>query len=235
MDAINEFWESAFINSHGGTYCRGPLEGGFSYYIKCSLEGDTIEVPALAKAAAVEAKLSGYKNLIIPLVPNPGRMIERRQAARMLRDFSREGSLCELKGVKSPRGNKYYGMPGIICDEEMHLLVLCTCVIDIDEANHVGLIKKVNACLDYALFEYTDRILEKTFYHQYLKTIRDIYINYMPRVGNIGISPDIQRTMSVIIEDIDARFKETPPVPFPGSDFERSINDSLREFIESEV
>lgn len=236
MEAIDEFWTNSFRSTYAATRVVGDIREGFQYYLKIPLEGDTIEVPAIAKRAAVFAKLDGYKNLIIPLVKTQRGFLERRQSSRMLKDFSRQGGrVSELVGVKSTKGDKYYGMPGIICDEDMHLIVLCTCVIDINTEHRLGFVRKINACFDYSVFENTDKILEKTFYRQFMSSIRNVVIDkYMVTDGpTITYSAHLKESLSVVIENIDSRFKVKPDIPIPGTNFEDAINEDLRALIDA--
>ena len=231
MEAIRDFWEIPLIRYFHGIWKSDNLSNGFSVYLKVPIDSDTIEVPSFAKTGAIAARREGFKNLIIPLSKTPG-SYERRQASRMLKDFYNQEGICRLIQVVSSKGDVYYGLPGLICDKDMHIIFLSTCTMDITE-NMTGIITRVNTYIDYRVLENTDKILEKTFYRQYLPYIREeeIYPDMMSIRGILRGSDNIQKHPVVIIDDIDSKFKVTPVPPVPGEDFEEEINNNLRRSI----
>ena len=233
MDAINKFWTYSYTHSYSGSRGNGVLLGSFQNYLEFCLEGNTIEVPAFAKRMAVRARIvDGCKNLLIPLVANTG-LIERRQAARMLKDFYDQRGICQLRGVISSKGDKYYGMPGFICDDRMNILFLSTCVIDIEDFSHKGWVTQVNIYMDYKMLENTDRILEKTFLRQYIPHIRQMEIDPVDLIEGTEVDgdPEMKRYPTVIIDDLTTKFLKNPIPPVPGENFDKVINNNFRKAI----
>ena len=230
MEAINNFLRDVLIARYSGSRNNGTLSEGFQYYMEFPLDGDTIEVPLFSKEVAVKSKLDGYANLVVPLVASP-QFRERRQASRMLKDFYSQRGICDLTGVRSTKGDKYYGMPGFICDDKMHLLFLSTCVIDVTGGR--GWVTKINIYLDYDMLENSDRILEKTFLRQYIPNIRQTKVapHFLIEGTLIKEDPSIQEYPSVIIEDINSKFIISPRAPIPGSNFEQKINENFKQLI----
>ena len=198
-----------------------------SKWISASLENPISEIPYFMSSNIALALSQEYKSIAAPLIADTN-LNTRRLVRGAFMDFTRITG--RITGVHMSNGNTYYGVPGVIFNENMELLLIVTLTIRkiIDSPRFS--VERINCRISPKVFEHQDRIIEKTivkkiipFCVSYSVARRDIYLSC--REYNC-----VGKTIQVIIDDCSS-FIHTATVPKPSLLTEDKIKSFLVENI----
>lgn len=198
-----------------------------SKWLSTSLENPISEIPYFISSKIPLVLSQGYKSMVVPLVANTD-LNTRRLVRGAFMDFTRITG--RITGVHMSSGNTYYGVPGVIFNENMELLLMVTLTIKKAINSPQFSIERLNCRISPKVFEHQDRIIEKTivkkiipFCASYSVARRDIYL-YCNGYNCVG------KTIQVIIDDC-SNFVHTATVPKPSLLTEDKIKSFLIENI----
>ena len=215
MDRILEFIVRSFSYNYSCNLV--PITGSirsdflskdcFQHLLSIDISGDVFEVPVTMKEAALHIKSRRYSEICMPIVNNNTHfVITRRTIAPIMRDFLSSKSKS-VQAVITSKGDKYYGCPGLILDQDYNPLIVCTCVIS------DGVVIAHRCRIGNNVFIHQDRLIEKTIFKKFLPTLVTDYANMESKFDGIFIG------------DINLVIK--PVVPVPNKDINEDINKFL--------
>ena len=124
----------------------------------------------------------------------------------------------------------YYGVPGVIFNENMELLLIVTLTIRKRIDSPRFSIERINCRISPKVFEHQDRIIEKTI----VKKIIPFCVSYSVARRDIYLSCSeyncVDKTIQVIIDDCSS-FIHTATIPKPSLLTEDKIKSFLVENI----
>lgn len=198
-----------------------------SKWLSAPLENPISEIPYFISSKIPLALSQECKAMAVPLVANTD-LNTRRLVRGAFMDFTRITG--KINGVHMSSGNTYYGVPGVILNEDMELLLMVTLIIKkVIDSTHFS-IERVNCRISPKVFEHQDRIIEKTI----VKKIIPFCVNYSIARRDIYLSCNgyncVGKTIQVIIDDC-SNFIHTTTVPKPSLLNEDKIKSFLIENI----
>ena len=168
-----------------------------------------------------------YKSIAAPLIADTN-LNTRRLVRGAFMDFTRITG--RITGVHMSNGNTYYGVPGVIFNENMELLLIVTLTIRKRIDSPRFSIERINCRISPKVFEHQDRIIEKTI----VKKIIPFCVSYSVARRDIYLSCSeyncVGKTIQVIIDDC-SNFIHTATVPKPSLLTEDKIKSFLVENI----
>lgn len=198
-----------------------------SKWISASLENSISEIPYFISSKIPVAIHDGYKAIAVPLVANTD-LNTRRLVRGAFTDFTRITG--KINGVHMSNGNTYYGVPGVIFNENMELLLMVTLTIKKAINSPQFSIERLNCRISPKVFEHQDRIIEKTI----VKKIIPFCVSYSVARRDIYLPCNgyhcVDKTIQVIIDDC-SNFIHTATVPKPSLLTEDKIKSFLIENI----
>lgn len=215
MDRILEFIVRSFSYNYSGNiipiatniYSNFLSKDCFQHLLSIDISGDVFEVPVTMKEAALHIKSMEYSEICMPIVNNNEHfVITRRTIAPIMRDFLSSESKS-VQAVITSKGERYYGCPGLILDQDYNPLIVCTCVIS------NGVVTAYRCRIGNNVFIHQDRLIEKTIFKKFLPTLVTDYANMESKFDGIFIG------------DINLVIK--PVVPVPNKDINEDINKFL--------
>lgn len=162
--------------------------------------------------------------------------ITRKMIKGALADFMRASSFRRLSMVHMTSGGTYYGLPGVILDEDFHILMMTTFDIEITKFDTLGRnegfkILGHNCRIASRVFENVNRNIEKMIVKKVIPFCASHIIT--PPEDAPSIAPALfgtkeGATMKVIIEDIDPYFIHTVTSPKISDDRVAIVKDIMR-------
>lgn len=231
MDRVEEFvfegLTNVFDEMEGNTeYRYGNLMSNdtFHHFLVANVDTDEPcnEVPMLLTYPLTHYRTSFKGKLILPLFTNGEQQVKlRRLVVTIMADFSSVGYETRLQCVKTNKGDKYYGAPGLILNKDYRPIFVVT-------AKFSGMplrVKQVVYHIDNSVISNPEGLIEKTIYKKILPMIcakAEIESNFIEE----------GETCKPIVEISDcSHFIETPVAPKPSN----ASNDLLNDFIVNHI
>lgn len=179
--------------------------------------------------------IGGYSSAIYNLAAVGG-TTTRKMIKGALSDFMKAAPFRRLSSVHMTSGGSYYGLPGVIMDEDFHILMMTTFNIKIHSIDTFSFSVIGHNCrVSPRVFGSSDRNIEKMiikkvipFCASHVITAADI-----PTFNPTVLTTKVGTTMKVIIEDIDQYFIHTAVPPKISEDTNKIVNDILKTNISS--
>lgn len=207
------------------TLCAEGYPISVSKWISASLEDPISEIPYFISSKIPSALSQRYKSIAVPLIANTD-LNTRRLVRGAFMDFGRITG--RITGVHMSSGNTYYGVPGVILNEDMELLLMVTLTIKKGINSPQFSIERINCRISPKVFGHQDRIIEKTI----VKKIIPFCVNYPIARRDVYLSCSgyncVGKTIQVIIDDC-SNFIHTATVPKPSLLTEDKIKSFLIE------
>jgi hypothetical protein len=231
MDRVEEFvfegLTNAFDTMEGNTeYRYGNLMSNdtFHHFLVANVDTDKPcnEVPMLLAHPLCNHRTGFKGKLILPLFTNGEQQVKlRRLVATIMADFSSVDYETRLQCVKTNKGDKYYGAPGLILNKDYRPIFVVT-------AKFSGKPLKVEQVvyhIDSSVMSNSEGLIEKTIYKKIIPMIcakAEIESHFIER----------SETCKPIVEISDcSHFIETPVAPRPSN----ASNDLLNDFIVNHI
>lgn len=232
MDRVEEFvfegLTNVFDEMEGNIkYRYGNLMSNdtFHHFLVANVDTDEPcnEVPMLlAHPLCIHNRTSFKGRLILPLFANGEQQVKlRRLVATIMADFSSVDYNTRLQCVKTNKGDKYYGAPGLILNKDYRPIFVVT-------AKFSGMplrVKQVVYHIDNSVISNPEGLIEKTIYKKILPMIcakAEIESHFIEE----------GETCKPIVEISDcSHFIETPVAPRPSN----ASNDLLNDFIVNHI
>lgn len=229
MDRIHEFVIESFrrynISPDGSTnylYNNFSNNDVFQQFLVAHTDPDGGEIPIIFNS--LNRKCFEYKHkLMLPLFANGTEQVRiRRLVATILNDFSCTNYETRLQCIKTNKGDKYYGAPGLILNKDFNPLLVLT--VKYKLTPNVFFLKDAECIchINRSIFANQSGLLEKTI----CKKIIPLYAenNHIEvRMGNY-YKNDCRTT--IVIDNCD-QFIERPIIPTPSNSGDDSINDFI--------
>lgn len=153
------------------------------------------------------AKSKDYSEIYVPLLNNNVQtVISRRTVGPIMRDFL-SSAMPSFQAIITSKGERYYGCPGIILDQDYNPLMVLTCVI-----YHGGVIN-YRCRISNDVFVHQDRLIEKTIFKKFLPTLAVEFTNTESKFDG------------VFVGDINLVIKPVAPTP------NKDINEDISKFL----
>lgn len=231
MDRVEEFvfngLTDVFDVMEGTTeYRYGNLMSNdtFHHFLVANVDTDKPcnEVPMLLVHPLCTYRTDFKGKLILPLFTNGEQQVKlRRLVATIMSDFSNVGYETRLQCVKTSKGDKYYGAPGLILNKDYRPIFVVT-------AKFSGKPLKVEQVvyhIDNSVMSNPEGLIEKTIYKKIIPMIcarAEIESHFI----------EGSETCKPIVEISDcSHFIETPVAPKPSN----ASNDLLNNFIANHI
>ena len=218
MDMILEFIRRSFTYSYSpvpipdNRYSNFVSKDCFQHLISVDISEDIMEVPVILKGVAIKAKSENCSEICFPIINNNmPPVIRRRTISPIMRDFLSSQRLS-FQAIITSKGERYYGCPGIILDQDYNPLIVLTYVIS-KEA-----VISYRCRISNIVFAHQDKLIEKTIFKKFLPTLATEFTNTESKFDG------------VFIGDLNLVIK--PSVPSPNKDINEDINKFLIENIE---
>lgn len=187
----------------------------FQHLFSIDISGEIIEVPAILRKVAIHAKSENYSGICVPVINNNMEtVISRRTVGPIMRDFL-NSTQCSVQAVITSKGERYYGCPGIILDQDYKPLLVLTCVI------FKGTVINYRCRISNNVFTHQDKLIEKTIFKKFLPTLATDFTNIESKFDGVFIGD-----FNLVVE---------PVIPSPNKDINEDINKFLIENIEEIV
>lgn len=230
IDRINSFLlYTRGVNTFSTRY-ESSFPTSVSKWLNIPIGETTIEIPSVLFGHLYSVLRKKATSMMVPLVPDP-RITARRLVRGALIDFLSATSRGRIQGVHMSNGITYYGMPGIIFDENMNLLLMTTITLERTGSLSVAA-QRLNCRVSPKVFEHQDRIIEKTivkkmipFCANYLVQRYDLTTSVAGALVEITDSC-INNVIRVIIDDCSS-FVHTAVAPSPSDLTEEKIKAFL--------
>ena len=173
----------------------------------------------------------GATRIVLPLWANGQEQIRvRRLVATILSDFQTTNKQTRLQGIKTSKGDRYYGGPGLILDGQYKPLLVLTVVAKYNKPAQRFEPVRCVCHIHPRVMNSQDGLLEKTIYKKFIPLycqdqIPSAVINYM--------SIDDPK-VSIVIDDCD-QFCPVPKIPSPSRTTDAALNDLLIRHLEDIV
>lgn len=142
---------------------RALIDSGlFRHFLSVNMEGDTFEVPAVLAKMAFDLKRRGFKKLVVPLFTSDA-CRDASMVNNILKYLGRADFTDRLRGVRTSKGELYYGCPGLLLDKDFQPLFVTTVVI-----NSEGGIISLNCRIPHCVFERQDELIPKAIYKKFI-------------------------------------------------------------------
>lgn len=232
MDRVEEFvfegLADVFDEMEGNTeYRYGNLMSNdtFHHFLTANVDTDEPcnEVPILlAHPLCAHSRTSFKGKLILPLFTNGEQQVKlRRLVATIMADFSSVGYETRLQCVKTNKGDKYYGAPGLILNKDYKPIFVVTAKF----SGRPLRVKQVVYHIDNSVMSNPEGLIEKTIYKKIIPMIcarAEIESHFI----------EDSETCKPIVEISDcSHFIETPVAPRPSN----ASNDLLNDFIVNHI
>ena len=199
----------------------------FSHFLIVDISGEEFEAPSRFVNLAIQAKGKGYDRLYIPIFINSSYTRDISMAGTILNYFGGVSWQERLRGVKTSKGEFYYGMPGLLLDKNFRILFLTTVTVRVNGSS-TTLVRA--ACrIPYEVFERQDELIPKTIYKKFIPMYAVSPIHKIePLIG--GGNVDFDQKADIII-GIGANVMFTPELPKPTTatdeEYHRIIKNNL--------
>lgn len=227
MDRIEEFIEGSFSRAYydSASNCQ-YLYNNFSnndvykYFIVAHTDPNGCEIPTIFSNLGYSFYKEKHK-ITIPLFANGAEQVRiRRLTSTILSDFLHVNWETRLQCVKTNKGDKYYGAPGLILDKNFNPILVLT-------IKHDGIVLgnrfKDLRCvchINRSIFDNQEGLIEKAIY----KKIIPFCANNVPNYVSIARYGGVPTKMTIVIDDC-SQFIERPVIPRPSTTSDASIND----------
>lgn len=230
MDRICEFVIESFFHynispdeSTNYLYNNFSSNDVFQQFLVAHTDPDGGEIPIIFNSLNRRCFESKHK-LILPLFANGIEQVRiRRLVATILSDFSCTNYGTRLQCIKTSKGDKYYGAPGLILDKDFNPLLVLTVKYNLTPG--VVLLRDTECIchINKSIFANQSGLLEKAIYKKIIPLYaKDNHIRV--KMGNYYIGNDCKTT--IVIDDCD-QFIERPIIPTPSNSGDDSINDFI--------
>lgn len=213
MDRILEFitrsygyysGESGIINN---VYSDFDSKDCFQHLFSVDISGDVVEVPVFLRNVAKYAIPRNYSEISLPIMNNNREpIISRRCVGTIMNDFLYSERLT-VQPVVTTKGERYYGCPGIVLDQDYNPLIVLTCVIS------GGQVVNYRCRVSNIVFVHPDKLIEKTIIKKFLPTLATEFASTTPQFEGIFIG------------DINLVVKPVAPTP------NKDINEDIKKFL----
>ena len=222
MDRIEQFILSGMSRRSFPRSFFGSADDVYAHCLSIDLKENIIEVPSVLASYAIQAKMQGYDSMC-KYLKTPFNIVKRKTLKGILSDFivqaAREG---HIMGIKTGADNIYYGMPGVIFDEEYNTLISINEKIEL--VNGTFCTTRCICRISPKVFQNADRIIEKNIIKKVIPMCTELIpANYIyGRINDEGLHKHIV----VIVED----FKLTKaPSLFIDCDFTNTIKNHIKD------
>lgn len=179
----------------------------FQHLLYVDISKATFEVPIILRNAALYAKYNGYSEICMPIMNNNVEsIISRRTVSPIMRDFLNSNSLS-IQAIITSKGERYYGCPGLILDQDYNPLLVLTCEISNNK------LTKHRCRISNDVFSHQDKLIEKTIFKKILPTLAAEYASFDSRFDGVFVG-----NINLIVK---------PIAPTPNKDVNKDINKFL--------
>ena len=213
MDMIFEFIRMSFNYEYSSTLITASAHSNFiskdcfQHLLCVDISKDTFEVPIILRNAALSAKYNGCSEICMPIMNNNVEsVISRRTVSPIMRDFLNSTPLS-IQAVVTSKGERYYGCPGLILDQDYNPLLVLTC----EFFNNT--LTKYRCRISNDVFSHRDKLIEKTIFKKILPTLATEYASFDSRFDGVFVG-----NINLIVK---------PIVPTPNKDVNKDINKFL--------
>lgn len=194
----------------------------YQHFLVAHMDPEGSEVPVIFNSMDSMYFASKYK-LMLPLFTNGEEQIRiRRLVATILGDFVHTNFRTRLACIKTNKGDKYYGAPGLILDRNFDPILVLTIKYRKAPDNStecLGCVCHINK----SIFCNQDRLIEKAIY----KKIIPLYAtDNSPIIARMGSHIAYDSKITVVIDDC-SQFIEKPVIPTPTNTSDDSINNFI--------
>lgn len=181
----------------------------FTAFLEVDISGDKkLEVPACFVSSIPQLKKDSYNSIILPITSQTT-AIQRRLVRGILADFMNPTILrrCGFAYCKTNSGNYYYGLPGIILDEDKNPLLVMTLELELEKGSEgiEVLPLRVICHVSPKVFLHQDRLIEKAIIKKVIPFCSNKKLDEFDVRNRVcKFNPDIKgTTIKVIIDDIN--------------------------------
>lgn len=213
MDAIFDFITRSFNRDYSSIPITNSIHSDFiskdcfQHLLSFDISEDIVEVPAIFRSTAMYAKSKDYSEICVPLLNNNVQtVISRRTVGPIMRDFL-SSVMPSFQAIITSKGERYYGCPSIILDQDYNPLMVLTCVIC-----H-GKVINYRCRISNDVFVHQDRLIEKTIFKKFLPTLAVEFTNTESKFDGIFIG------------DFNLVIKPVAPTP------NKDINEDISKFL----
>ncbi len=235
MDRIREFVIESFRHynispddSVDYLYNNFSNNDVFQQFLVAHTDPNGGEIPIIFNSLA--RRCFEYKHkLMLPLFANGTEQVRiRRLVATILSDFLCTNYATRLQCVKTNKGDKYYGAPGLILDKNFNPLLVLTVKYKLNP--DVFLLKDAECIchINRSIFANQDGLLEKAICKKIIPLYAEnSHIDVI--MGNYYVGHDCNTT--IVIDSCD-QFIERPIIPTPSNSDDNSINDFITKHLD---
>lgn len=213
MDAIFDFITRSFNRDCSSISITNSIHSDFiskdcfQHMLSIDISGDIFEVPTIFRSTATYAKSKGCSEICVPLLNNNIQtVISRRTVGPIMRDFL-SSAMPSFQAIITSKGERYYGCPGIILDQDYNPLLVLTQVIS------KGRTTNYRCRISNDVFVHQDRLIEKTIFKKFLPTLAVEFTNTESKFDG------------VFVGDINLVIKPVAPTP------NKDINEDISKFL----
>lgn len=136
--------------------------GLFRHFLSVNMKEDTFETPVVLAKMAFELKRRGFDKLVVPLFSRDT-CRDASVVNSILKCLGRADFYDRLRGVRTSKGELYYGCPGLLLDKDFQPLFVTTVVV-----NSEGGIVSLNCRIPHYIFERQDELIPKAIYKKFI-------------------------------------------------------------------
>lgn len=204
--------------------------GIFRNFLSIDLRGDVFEVPSIYTKLAMECKFKGYDRLVIPLFVGSDYIRPVSMAGSILDYLGKTGWSERLRGVRTSKGEIYYGCSGLILDKDFKPLFVATFTISYTDSMFE--IQQANCRIPHRVFSIQEDILPKTIYKKFIPLYGTTPINVSLGLPEYLRNSQVQKQVEIKI-GIGANIVFSSNVPKPSDATDEEFRSIIRDNIES--
>lgn len=228
MDVVEDF---ALLTSFSPWRHYDPINGPgalidsglFRHFLSVNMKEDTFETPAVLAKMAFMLKREGFDKLVVPLFATDN-CRDASMVNSILKYLGRADFIDRLRGVRTSKGELYYGCPGLLLDKDFQPLFVTTVVI-----NSEGGIVSLNCRIPHCIFERQDELIPRAIYKKFIP----LYGTTEAVANSLGLSANTVTKKVEIKIGMGANIVFHSNVPRPSNATEEDFMKILRDNADS--
>lgn len=231
MDRLEQF---VFSGGNIGHFYRTNPEMLTNKCLKVSFREPISEIPDFLLCNTFDDNLQyNYDSVLLHLCSEWPLSSKRliRGALQAFEYSLRDGT---IRGVNMANGGVYYGIPGVIFDEDFSILFMMTSTLSIDRENKETFITRHNCRISPRVFQRADFTIEKAIIKKVIPFCATHIVDGRdyPYIGSPGKADGTN--IKIIIDDIDQDFIQTtvaPKISDTQDMFQKVLKDNIQDVL----
>ena len=218
MDRVLRFIKNSFDWGVGTTHIMESIysdftsKDSFQHLLYVDISEDVFEVPVVIRNIALLAKHDGYSEVCMPIMNNNTPSVKsRRTVGPIMLDFLNNRPLS-FQAIVTSKGERYYGCPGLILDQDYNPLLVLTYEC------YGGEVIKYRCRISNNVFVYQNKLIEKTISKKFIPVLTTEYASSEDKFDGVFIG-----NINLVVK---------PVVPTPNKDINEDINKFLIDNVE---